>query len=117
MHKNAPAWSRDELSEGETSLRVIAQWASQPLWVDARSSEDFASGHVPNALLLNEDEWNVLLPKFLKVWQPGVKTVVYCNRLQCNASSTVATRLKEELGLEDVYVLKGGWEAWLESKR
>ena len=118
VHEKAPVWSpEDQLLEGEISLASISRWEIEPLWVDARSSEDFSLDHIPNAILLNEDEWDMLLPQFLTVWQPGRETVVYCSSLKCNASSAVAARLKEELGLESVYVLKGGWEAWLKSNR
>ncbi len=117
INKNAPVWSPDRLLEGETNIEIIASWQTEPLWVDARSGADFASDHIPRAALLNEDDWDSLLPAFLEAWKPGLKTVVYCSSFQCNASSAVAARLREELGLEEVYVLKGGWEAWLTSNR
>lgn len=28
------------------------------LWIDARSESEFSKGHVPGALLLNEDDWS-----------------------------------------------------------
>ena len=33
-------------------------WGAQALWVDARSDDEFARGHYPDALPLNEDHWN-----------------------------------------------------------
>ncbi|MBC2603040.1 rhodanese-like domain-containing protein [Puniceicoccus vermicola] len=32
--------------------------------------------------------------------------------MSCQASHGVAKRLSGEAGFEEVYVLKGGWEAW-----
>ena len=87
------------------------------IWVDARPDEEFASDHVPGAILLNEDRWNELLPQFLAVWSPGKKVVVYCSSLSCNASREVAQRLRKEAQLSDVFVLEGGWEAWLKKNR
>jgi len=87
------------------------------IWVDARPDEEFAKDHVPGAILLNEDRWNELLPEFLAAWAPGKKkTVVYCSSLSCNASREVARRLRKEAQLSDVFVLEGGWEAWLKKK-
>ena len=92
-------------------------WAGNVIWVDARPDEEFARDHVPGALSLNEDRWNELLPQFLAVWSPGKKVVVYCSSLSCNASREVARRLRKEAQLSDVFVLEGGWEAWLKKNR
>jgi rhodanese-related sulfurtransferase len=87
------------------------------IWVDARPDDDFGKGHVAGAISLNEDRWNELLPQFLAAWTPGKKTVVYCSSLSCNASREVAHRLRKEAQLSDVFVLEGGWEAWLKTNR
>jgi rhodanese-related sulfurtransferase len=87
------------------------------IWVDARPDDDFANDHIPGALLLNEDRWNELLPQFLAAWTPGKKIIVYCSSLSCNASREVARRLRKEAQVSDVFVLEGGWEAWLKKGR
>lgn len=92
-------------------------WGDNAIWIDARPDEEFARDHVPGALSLNEDRWNELLPQFLAVWSPGKKIVVYCSSLGCNASREVARRLRKEAQLPDVFVLEGGWEAWLKKNR
>ena len=92
-------------------------WGDSAMWVDARPDDEFAHDHVPGALSLNEDRWNDLLPQFLAVWSPGKKIVVYCSSLSCNASREVARRLRKEAQLSDVFVLEGGWEAWLKKTR
>jgi len=92
-------------------------WGDTAIWVDARPDEEFTRDHVPAALLLNEDRWNELLPQFLAVWSPGKKIVVYCSSLSCNASREVARRLRKEAQFSDVFVLEGGWEAWLKKNR
>ena len=91
-------------------------WGQNAIWVDARPDEEVAQDHVPGALSLNEDRWNELLPQFLAAWSPGKKVVVYCSSLSCNASREVARRLRKEAQLPDVFVLEGGWEAWLKQK-
>jgi len=103
-----------------SELASVAQaraWGENVTWVDARPEEEFARDHVPGALSLNEDRWSELLPQFLAVWSPGRKIVVYCSSLSCNASREVARRLRREAQLPDVFVLEGGWEAWLKQNR
>ena len=92
-------------------------WGDTAIWVDARPEDEFASDHGPGAIPLNEDRWNELLPQFLAVWAPGKKVIVYCSSLSCNASREVAHRLRKEAQLSDVFVLEGGWEAWVKKKR
>jgi rhodanese-related sulfurtransferase len=92
-------------------------WGGNVIWVDARPDDEFARDHVPGAMSLNEDRWNELLPQFLATWSPGKKIVVYCSSLSCNASREVARRLRKEAQLPDVFVLEGGWEAWLKKNR
>ena len=103
-------------SEMVTAAQARA-WDSNAIWVDARPDAEFASDHVPGAVSLNEDRWNELLPQVLEVWSPEKKVVVYCSSLSCNASREVGRRLRKEAQLPNVFVLKGGWEEWLKSKK
>jgi len=91
-------------------------WQKNAIWVDARPDDEFARDHVPGALSLNEDRWHELLPQFLAVWSPEKKVVVYCSSKSCNASREVARRLRKEAQFPNVFVLQGGWEAWLRQK-
>lgn len=85
---------------------------SQALWIDARSPEAYALGHVPGAVRLSEAEWETSLPGVLEKWQPEIPVIVYCSSAQCGTAQSVADRLRRELGCDHVYVLRGGWEAW-----
>ena len=92
-------------------------WGDGAVWVDARPDEEFARDHVPSAFSVNEDHWNELLPQFLPNWSPGKKVVVYCSAESCNAARDVAKRLRDEAQLTEVFVLQGGWEGWLKSRK
>jgi rhodanese-related sulfurtransferase len=110
------SWQSAVLPSELVTVEQVRTWGGNVIWVDARPDEEFARDHVPDALSLNEDRWNELLPQFLAVWSPEKKIVVYCSSLSCNASREVARRLRREAQLPDVFVLEGGWEAWLKSK-
>ena len=98
------------------TVKQARAWGENAMWLDARPDEEFARDHVPGALSLNEDRWGELLPQFLAVWSPEKKIVVYCSSLSCNASREVARRLRKETQLPNVFVLEGGWEAWLKQR-
>jgi len=99
--------------EGEVELAEVQSWGDTVLWVDARPDAQYEKQHIPQAVPLNEDRWNELLPPMLATWSPEKRIVIYCSSQSCAASHEVAQRLKTEAQLPNVYVLHGGWEAWL----
>ena len=116
FHPKRPVWSLTKPGVAEVDLREVSQWTPPIIWVDARTLSAYQTRHVPGAILLNEGEWERLLPGFLEVWQPNARIVVYCDSAACDASQTVALRLQRELKLSDINVLKGGWASWLKTK-
>ncbi len=114
FNPRTPTWAESEvaLEKGELALDAALLRAKNILWIDARREAEYAQAHIPGALPLNEDSWNELLPAILAAWQPGRRVIVYCGSRQCQASREVAERLRDEVGLADVLVLKGGWESW-----
>jgi rhodanese-related sulfurtransferase len=103
-------WHRaPPLHEGEVNVAQAKAWGA--LWVDARTRAKFERRHVPDALLLNVEEWDGLVAKFLDAWEPDKPIVVYGDGSGDNAINT-AQRLKEDLKLDRVWLLQGGWDAW-----
>ena len=111
------SWQSPVPASEMVSVVQAHAWGESAIWVDARPDEEFARDHVPGAVSLNEDRWNELLPQFLVLWSPEKKIVVYCSSQSCNASREVARRLRHEAQLKNVFVLEGGWEAWLKRNR
>jgi len=106
------SWQQPAADSALVSVAQAKNWGAAVLWIDARPDAQFASGHIPEAVQLNEDNWTELLPRVLGIWSPERKLVVYCSRQSCNTSHEVAERLRKEAGLTNVYVLQGGWEEW-----
>ena len=107
-------WNHEEpLAAGEVRIATAREWVDKVIWVDARARAKFEKRHVPGAVLLNEDEWDALVGPFLDVWDPDKEVVVYCDGGGCEASTAVAERMRNELRIGNVHVLKGGWNAWL----
>jgi rhodanese-related sulfurtransferase len=117
FHPRRPAWSRDQTMIPEVAWSTVREWPGLRLLVDARSEEAFRRQHIPGALPLSEVQWEERLPAFIKAWQPGARVAVYCDNAGCQASQAVARRLRRELGINEVFVLKGGWGAWLEAQK
>jgi len=106
-------WRKDEpLAPGEVRAATVRMWGENVQWVDARTRAKYERTHIPGALLLNEDEWAKLVGPFLDAWDADKTLVVYCDGGSCDASQAVAERIRNELKIGGVHVLKGGWAAW-----
>ena len=108
--RNRVSWESPIPASELVTVEDAHAWGDGAIWVDARPDDEFAKDHVPGAFSLNEDRWNELLSQFLPNWSPDKKVVVYCSAQSCNAAREVAKRLRDEAQLQNVYVLKGGWE-------
>jgi len=115
--RNKVSWQSPVPASELVTVDQARSWGDNVIWVDARPDNEFEGDHIPGAILLNEDRWTDLLPQLLGQWSPEKKVVVYCSAQSCNASREVAKRLRDEAQLKNVFVLDGGWERWLKSKR
>ena len=99
------------LEPGEVHATEAKNWATDKVWVDARSRSKFERRKVPGAVLLNSEEWDELVPKFLDAWGPEKAIIVYGDR-EGDAAASIAHRLREELKIGNVWVLHGGFDEW-----
>jgi rhodanese-related sulfurtransferase len=102
------------LAEHEITLTIALERPDTILWVDARGDEVFARGHIPGAISLEPSVREERMGELLERWTPETRIVVYCDSRSCDLSRTLAEELRSELGLDEVYFLRGGWEAWQE---
>ncbi|WP_395745484.1 rhodanese-like domain-containing protein [Prosthecobacter sp.] len=120
-HPRAPALYlvQEPLRNDEVSMKVIQEkWQGKVLWIDARIQEQYDAGHVPGAVLLNEQRFDEQLFGLLDTLQTNTKPIiVYCNAAKCEASRKILEELKLRLPIENAFVLKGGWNAWKEAEK
>jgi rhodanese-related sulfurtransferase len=103
--------SMNQADEWQVTVDQVLQWKDNVLWIDARENQASDQRGVPGALPLNEDDWDQEISEVVDAWRPGSRLVVYCDAGFCNASREVARRLRDEIGLSQVYYLRGGVEA------
>ena len=120
-HPRAPALYaiQEPLKSDEISVaEVQKRWSGQVIWLDARPRDQFVTGHIPGALILNEQEFDQQLLEILDTLQTAAKPVViYCGGQKCEASRHVREKLMSVVALDECYVLKGGWPAWQEHEK
>lgn len=111
IRPNALPW---DISTYEVELNVALEMEGA-LWIDARAPEDFEKGSYANSLSVNEEVWEDGFSNLLGEWIPDMPIVVFCSSQACLRSHHVAERLREELGVEEIYTLKDGWESLTEA--
>ena len=104
-----------QIRPGEVALSKVIEWSKGDgvVWIDARKSVDYQKGHVEGAFLLNEQEdfFALLEPIWSKIQNlSDLPFVVYCGSEACAASRKVADRLRDSVGIAEVYILSGGDE-------
>ncbi|MBX9571458.1 MAG: hypothetical protein K2X77_21380 [Candidatus Obscuribacterales bacterium] len=110
--------------------------------VDARTRAEFDAGHIPFAVHVDWEEWNDRPPRGVKLelWEPGYwgalknpwngnfserlsqlglrndkPIVVYADGLKSKGREGRIAWMLLYLGASRVYILNGGWSAWLQA--
>ena len=119
LHPRAPSYSEGRLDAGEITLTMVEAHPGAVLWVDARAAKEYAEEHIPDAIHLNEDNWEEGLMVFFEAYaeKADALIVVYCGQEACQSSKAVATRLQRDLGMDSIYHLRGGWATWKETQQ
>lgn len=106
------------LAEAEDLFARKMQAGEKIAFLDSRSREDFAAGHIPEARSVPAAELKGKddrasggeLDEALSFLEDHI-LVVYCEGGDCQTSVTLA-RLIHDRGFADIRILSGGWEEW-----
>ena len=116
LHPALADRARAGLETDEVRLTDVRDWGADVIWLDAREPDEFAQDHIPGAVAFDPVDFDRNLGAMLEVWEPGRRLVVYCGSESCSTSREIAARLRDA-GFENVFYLRGGWDAWLEARR
>ena len=86
----------------------------QTLFLDARSSEEFAELHIPGAVSLPPEKLVDLKDTGIPGLPRDRRILVYCAKKQCNSALKVARHL-QSLGFTRVMAFLAGFQAWDEA--
>ena len=109
-----------QLRNDEVELEQVLNWANDKgvVWIDARSRQDYEKSHVDGAYLLNEieDFYKLLEPIWSEIQNNAdLPFIVYCSSESCLASRKVSEKLKDTVGIAEVYILEGGLKSLIDS--
>jgi len=102
--------------EGVGRIGISEAWdlyqGKRAVFVDARSEEEYRSGHIPGSVLLDQDGFETAVSAFRALVPLDTVLVTYCSGEECGSSSEVALLLKEA-GYGRLRLFSGGWEEWV----
>jgi len=81
------------------------------LFVDGREPEDYAAGHIANALNLPAQSFAQHFGEIAPMLTPESPMVLYCDGMECDLSHHLAENLRQQ-GYTNFQVLSNGWTAW-----
>jgi rhodanese-related sulfurtransferase len=79
--------------------------------IDARYSQDFASGHLPGAINVPVNSTDDTMERILEVIRHDAPVVIYCQSKRCPFSKFVLERMRKSSAVTFL-VYSGGWEDW-----
>lgn len=116
VHPKRPAWyyvedpdvARWQITV-EKAKELIA--ADPVVLVDARKKDKYDEEHLPGAILLDTDQWEDSVEAAVDSLMTafGRPVIVYCDGDRCAKSADVSQRLREQMGLDPVFILNGDW--------
>lgn len=106
MPTPVPAAETIPLADAEKLWRTGAGF-----FLDARRGEDYANGHIAQALNLSAEAFEQQFPAIEPMLTPDSALVVYCDGEQCDLSHDVLRRLQTR-GYTRARVLVNGWTVW-----
>lgn len=82
------------------------------VFLDARSPEEYAEGHIPGALEFYADDFEKFAPVVLpQLKDKNQELIAYCHGSSCELSLHLANALMDQ-GYTNVKVFFGGWPEW-----
>jgi rhodanese-related sulfurtransferase len=81
------------------------------LFVDARSVDDYRSGHIDGAINIPDHIFEEYIGPFMAATSPDTVLITYCEGKGCALSQNLAEKLILA-GFDKVYYLRDGWGEW-----
>ncbi len=92
------------LDEAEQAIREA------DVLIDVREADEFASGHLPGAILVPRGVLEFRLSSTPALEPRDLKVVLYC---KTSGRAALAARAMQEMGYLNVQSIAGGFDAWL----
>lgn len=107
--------STNEKVKGEASTSEVQAWleAKEPLFfLDARTEEEWRSGHLPGAMLFPIEALYGNTEAHLEALPKDRRIIIYCNDSNCDRAHILYDNLVRA-GIKNVFVMPEGFNVWV----
>ena len=112
-------WSKQvEAQAAKQDIKVIPLTVAlerfrsgESLFVDARSADHFAKGHISGAVSVPFEQFDELFPVIVDLIDSGRELVVYCSNRECDDALLLAIELRA-MGCSNAVLYIDGFEVW-----
>ncbi len=123
IHPRKIPWEQDGSHQVETkaarqkikaiplSVALERFKAGQSVFVDARSTSDYATGHVAGAVSIPFDSFEEYFSSLAGLLDSGKELVVYCTNRECDDALLLASEL-QSMGCSNLVLYIDGFELW-----
>jgi rhodanese-related sulfurtransferase len=115
LFKDPSAPSTVTLARGFSKLSLEEAAArhseKQVLFIDSRSPEDFAVGHIQGAINQPDKTFDSWADEFIAQIPADRTLITYCNNADCQLAENLAEKLSL-IGYENVFYMPAGWDEW-----
>lgn len=94
----------------EVTIEEAQKYFNNALIIDARSEQDYASGHIPNSINISAKNFDNYIEKVFEIPQDTLM-IIYCEGIHCNLSHQLAEKLKT-FGYKNIWIMYEGIEGW-----
>jgi len=104
-----PEWPKAPEVSVEEARQAFEEKSA--LFLDARSPEDYAKGHLPGSLVLFNEEFEEYYPDLEDQIKAADRVITYCDGIECGRAPEIAGRLLELVEVP-VFCFTDGYPAW-----
>jgi len=96
-----------------TMQEAFILWKDNAVFLDTGEHDEYAEGHIPNAINLPFEEWDDYWDEVSVYLSTETTIVCYCGGIDCELSLFTARELKD-MGYSNSLIFFGGYNTWLE---
>ncbi len=123
IHPRKIAWVQDwsnhvESKARKNGLRMIPlsvalqkHAVGRSVFIDARSAEAFAAGHIPGAVSAPRQFVDTLFTEWATLLDSGRELIIYCQNRECDDALLLAAEL-QAMGASNLVLYVDGFELW-----
>ena len=114
-HVKTPVNGETVVTRIDSEAAIAKFNAGEGLFVDSRSMEVFAAGHIKNAINLPDHQFDEWIEDFIGRTNPKTEIITYCDGIGCSQAKDLAEKLCA-IGYEHVFYFAEGYEAWVKCR-